>query len=1219
MKKRVGGWRHLAAVGVMLVAGMTFPAAGADVKVVKIEGIAGLQFDPPRFAVEPGQRVRMEFVNSDTMQHNLLIGKPGTRETLARMAADLLGEGAAKEYVPETDKVLLASRVLLRGESQTLEFTAPAEEDVYPYVCTFPGHATVMYGAMHVTTGEMPPLAEDPDVPGQIRLAAGGDETPEPTGHTHAEDREDMLEHVTIPDGLSALTFAQPRDISYPTALAPASDGVVYVGVDPNSSLGRTEGKGAIVRAEDSSGDGVADSFSTFAEIETVRGLVWDGKSLYVLHPPHISVFRDTTGDGVADESEILVRNIGYGIEHPRGGDHTTNGLRMGIDGWLYIAVGDFGFERAVGTDGSEQHLLGGGVARVRPDGSELELVATGLRNIYDIAISPALEMFARDNDNDGDGWDTRLFHLIDGADYGYPQRFTNFTDEILPPIVHYGQGSPTGAFYLDEPGWPEEYNDRLYTAEWNLNAVDRHDLSQEGASYSEAGKEAFLRIPSPTAITTDMDSTLYVASWHRGGFNYSGSDVGFVIGLRPEGHEPAPAVDFDEVGDERLIAELGGDSQTRRLMVQQAILRRGNNPVLVNGLTQLVNDSNAHINVRIAALFTLKQLLGSASHGVLIHASRDEDLRGVALRALADRAGEVENVPADLFVAGLSDADPRVRLQAAIGIGRLNQPTLAEELTRLLHDEDPAVAHASLRSLIQLEAADAVFAVLDAGDEALLDGARQVLQELHTNDVVDGLIARLSTEQSEKARQATVGALARLYHKEWKDWDGKADWWGTMPDRRGPYHWPTEWERTEDIHAALHVLLETEDVDFADSLAALMVRNRINVHDTDPLKVLMVTGGGYHDYDNQKRILDSGLSSRANLQFTIDDEAGGESDVKIARHENDDWAKEFDLVLYNMCFSGVSDTDWTDRIIDAHIEHGVPAMVVHCAIHSYSFQGEAKRWDAFMGVRSDRHQSQKPFTVDVLEPDHPILANFVDGWRTPAGELYEIVEVMPTATPLAHSFGEDSGEHHVNIWVNEYEGVRVFGTTIGHHNITMESGIYQNLLVNGLLWAVEKLRDDGKPEHGYARSRYGEFTPPPAYYEPDPEQKLTGEIIGTEGAWGDGDRTKEQAMDGDERTFFDGPTDSGSWVGLDLGDRRQITAVRFAPRRGFAGRSIGGRFQGANDASFSDAVDLYTIQAGEAAVVGRQVDSDESFRYVRYLGPEEGFGNISVIEFYGK
>ena len=81
----------------------------------------------------------------------------------------------------------------------------------------------------------------------------------------------------------------------------------------------------------------------------------------------------------------------------------------MGIDGWLYIAGGDFGFMDAVGTDGKHLQHRGGGVIRFRPDGSGLEIFATGTRNILGTPISPLLDIFARDNTNDGGGWDVRF------------------------------------------------------------------------------------------------------------------------------------------------------------------------------------------------------------------------------------------------------------------------------------------------------------------------------------------------------------------------------------------------------------------------------------------------------------------------------------------------------------------------------------------------------------------------------------------------------------------------------------------------------------------------------------------------------------------------------------------------------------------------------------------------------------------------------------------
>jgi glucose/arabinose dehydrogenase len=138
------------------------------------------------------------------------------------------------------------------------------------------------------------------------------------------------------------------------------------------------------------------------------------------MHPPMLSMFQDLDGDGVADSEEVLVTGLTTEQITNRGGDHTTNCVRMGIDGWLYIGVGDYGIQEARGKDGSTVVMRGGGVVRVRPDGTELEVFCTGLRNPFDLAIDPLLNVYTRDNTNDGAGWDTRISDLRQSARYGY-------------------------------------------------------------------------------------------------------------------------------------------------------------------------------------------------------------------------------------------------------------------------------------------------------------------------------------------------------------------------------------------------------------------------------------------------------------------------------------------------------------------------------------------------------------------------------------------------------------------------------------------------------------------------------------------------------------------------------------------------------------------------------------------------------------------------------
>jgi hypothetical protein len=130
----------------------------------------------------------------------------------------------------------------------------------------------------------------------------------------------------------------------------------------------------------------------------------------------------------------------------------------------------------------------------------------------------------------------------------------------------------------------------------------------------------------------------------------------------------------------------------------------------------------------------------------------------------------------------------------------------------------------------------------------------------------------------------------------------------------------------------------------------------------------------------------------------------------------------------------------------------------------------------------------------------------------------------------------------------------------------------------------------------------------------------LTGTLIGTPGSYENKGNTIAKAVDGNPQDFFDGPGPDGNWVGYDLGTAMSISAVSFAPRAnwtGFARRMIGGKIQGANAADFSDAVDLLTITTAPTALATYPLTGGP-FRYVRYLSPPGGCGNISCLAFYG-
>lgn len=487
-----------------------------------------------------------------------------------------------------------------------------------------------------------------------------------------------------VPEGLESTTFSGPDITPSPACLAVAPTGEVFVGVDLNGSLGKGPGKGRIVRLVDSDHDGVADGHTIFAEIDNPRGIQPIGDKLIVLHTVipkdtgvlealHLSELRDADGDGVADgPPKILVSDLSPPLHNQkRGADHTTNGIRLGIDGWIYIAVGDFGIHGAKGSDGTELTLLGGGIVRVRPDGTELEVYTTGLRNIYDMAIDPLLNIYTRGNTNDGGGWNIRFIHQIQTAEYGYPMLFKHFTNEIIPALKDLGGGSGTGALYFHEPGWPEAFNEQPMMCDWGRHQLIIHEVTPDGPSFTQEAKD-FIRLSQISDADVDASGRLYLSAWDGAGFK--GSDQkGFVERVTPVGWEFKPCPKFE--GDPALLKS---ESATIQLHASLDLIARGKaDPAIL----QIAKDASNPLANRVAAIFTWKQLRGVEANADLVELAKDESIREWALRAIADRKTQIEGATLEPFLAGLKDENPRVQVAAAVGLGRLGDPAAAEAL----------------------------------------------------------------------------------------------------------------------------------------------------------------------------------------------------------------------------------------------------------------------------------------------------------------------------------------------------------------------------------------------------------------------------------------------------------------------------------------------------------------------------------------------------------
>lgn len=233
------------------------------------------------------------------------------------------------------------------------------------------------------------------------------------------------------------------------------------------------------------------------------------------------------------------------------------------------------------------------------------------------------------------------------------------------------------------------------------------------------------------------------------------------------------------------------------------------------------------------------------------------------------------------------------------------------------------------------------------------------------------------------------------------------------------------------------------------------------------PLRALMVCGGCCHDYAHQKEIIADGIRARANVEFTVVHEGGSSRDHKPSVYEKPEWWKGYDVVVHNECFGSVNDDRFIDGIAAAH-KAGVAAVMLHCSTHSYR-AGKTDEWRKTLGMASYSHEKRRDLEIKNLKPEHPVMNGLPGTWSDADDELYKNEKVFPNVVPLAQSYGVETKKDHFVIWLNTYGRGRVFSTTLGHQNATMQSDWYLDLVTRGLLWACDKLDENGKPKPGFA------------------------------------------------------------------------------------------------------------------------------------------------------
>ncbi len=228
-------------------------------------------------------------------------------------------------------------------------------------------------------------------------------------------------------------------------------------------------------------------------------------------------------------------------------------------------------------------------------------------------------------------------------------------------------------------------------------------------------------------------------------------------------------------------------------------------------------------------------------------------------------------------------------------------------------------------------------------------------------------------------------------------------------------------------------------------------------LHAGKPLRLLLVTGGCCHNYTFQSKAMKDAVSARVDSEWKIVQEGGTGTRAQIALYDQADWAKPYDVVIHNECFADTQDPEYVRKIVAGH-RSGTPAVVVHCAMHTYR-SAPFDDWREFLGVTSTHHEHQSRYPVKWADPEHPVLRGLASNWTTPMDELYIIKKLWPGAKALATSVSEKTKESHPVVWVNDFHGTRVFGTTYGHSDDTFRDPMFLELLARGIAWSAGKLK----------------------------------------------------------------------------------------------------------------------------------------------------------------
>ena len=553
---------------------------------------------------------------------------------------------------------------------------------------------------------------------------------------------------------------------------------------------------------EDTDGDGMADKSTLFAEgfNEEFNGVAagvmpYRGDVFFTVYPD-LWRLRDHNGDQVADSQESMFR--GFGVHAALDG-HDLHGLTLGPEGKIYFSCGDNGFSVTT-QEGKRLHYPNtGGVLRMNPDGSDLEVFATGLRNVQEFDFDQYGNMFGVDNDGDLEDERERAVYIAEGSDSGWRltwqfrspgwakynggMTYNPWTADgmwkpahalqpayITPPMQNYSVG-PGGFKFNPGTALNEDYRNFFFCVQFPVQKVTAFRTQPRGAGFTLAAEHVFNSGLMVSSLNFGPDGGIYLADW-VGKWQPNGEGVIYRVDdpsmentpLRQqvkqyinEGVESEPS--------EQLVELLGhADRRVRQLAQYELSVTRKQLATLVG----TANNDRASTLARIHAMW-----------GVIQYHQQNSILPQTVQLPWADPDPQIRQqcarVAGDLRLSAcvphliklLADPAALVQSHAAIALGKVRASTAVTQLVELArrnNNEDPFIRHAAIVGLAGCASSDDLAALSSSESTSVHVAAVVALRRQRS----DKILAYLKIPQnSTPARLRVLGEAVRAVHDD--------------------------------------------------------------------------------------------------------------------------------------------------------------------------------------------------------------------------------------------------------------------------------------------------------------------------------------------------------------------------------------------------------------------------------------------------------------------